>query len=158
MLDINPLSVYWRICSPTLRVVFVLCCWPLLCKTFLFWRSPIYLFLLLFPLLQEIYQKQILLREMSEILLPMFSPMSFMVLSLTLKSFFLIYKDFICLVSERGEGRKKEKERNINMWLLLTCPLQGTWPTIQAALTGNRTSDLSTHRPALEPLSHSSQG
>ena len=38
------------------------------------------------------------------------------------------------LFPERGEGR----ERNINVWLPLTCPQLGTWPTTQAcALTGN---------------------
>ena len=43
--------------------------------------------------------------------------------------------------------------------LPLTRPQVGTWPTTQAcALTGNQTSDLSVHRPALNPLSHTSQG
>ena len=38
-------------------------------------------------------------------------------------------------------------------------PLQGTCPTTQAcALTGNQTSDISVCRPALSPLSHTSQG
>ena len=38
----------------------------------------------------------------------------------------------------RGEGREKEKKRNINVWLPLTCPLLGTWPAIQdCALIGN---------------------
>ena len=49
-------------------------------------------------------------------------------------------------------------ERNINVWLLLT-HLLGTWPTTQAcALTGNPTSDPLICRPALNPLSHTSQG
>ena len=49
-------------------------------------------------------------------------------------------------------------ERNIS-WLPLTCPQLGTWPATQAcALTGNRTSDLSVCRLALNPLSHTSQG
>ena len=64
---------------------------------------------------------------------------------------FLFLKD-IYLFLERGEGR----ERNINVWLPLKCPLLGTWPATQAcALTGNGTL---LHRPALNPLSHSSQG
>ena len=47
-------------------------------------------------------------------------------------------KDFIYLFLERGEGREKKRERNINVWLPLACPPQGTWPTTQAcALTGN---------------------
>ena len=63
------------------------------------------------------------------------------------------------LFLERGEGREKERERYIDVWLPLTRPLLGTWPTTQAcALTGNRTSDLLFHRPALNPLSHTSQG
>ena len=38
----------------------------------------------------------------------------------------------------RWEGREKEKERNISLWLPLMCPPQWTWPAIQAcALTGN---------------------
>ena len=45
------------------------------------------------------------------------------------------------------------------MRLPLTRPLLGTWPAIQAcALTGNRTSDPSVLRLALNPLSHTSQG
>ena len=54
---------------------------------------------------------------------------------------------FVCflrfyLVLERGEGREKERERNINVWLPLTWPPLGTWPTTQAcALTGNPTSN-----------------
>ena len=68
-------------------------------------------------------------------------------------------KDFIYLFLDREEGREKERETNINVWLPLTCPLLETWPTTQAcALTGNRTSDPMVHRPALNPLSHTSQG
>ena len=38
-------------------------------------------------------------------------------------------------------------------------PLLGTWPATHAcALTGNRTRDPLVHRPALNPLSHTSQG
>ena len=47
------------------------------------------------------------------------------------------FKDFIYLFLDRGEGREKERERNINVWLPLVNPLCGTWPTTQAcALTG----------------------
>ena len=50
-------------------------------------------------------------------------------------------------------------ERNINVWLPLAHPLLGTWSVTQAfVLTGNRTSDPLVHRPALNPLSHTSQG
>ena len=48
-------------------------------------------------------------------------------------------------------------ERYID-WLPLTLPQLGTWPTTQAcALSGNQTSNLSIHRPALNPLRHTSQ-
>ena len=52
---------------------------------------------------------------------------------------FYFFKDFIYLLFlERGEGREKKRERNINMWLPLMCPQLGTWPTTQACtLTGN---------------------
>ena len=72
--------------------------------------------------------------------------------------FFNLLKRFY-LFLERDEGRDKEKERNINVWLPLTYPLQGTWPVTQpCALTGNWTGDLLVHRLALSPLSHMSQG
>ena len=62
------------------------------------------------------------------------------------------------LFLEREEGKEKERERNINLWLPLARPLMGTWPATQAcALTGNRTSNPSVCRPALNPLSHISQ-
>ena len=68
-------------------------------------------------------------------------------------------KIFIYLFLERGEGREKEWERNLSVWLPRMCPLLGTWPTTQAcALTGNQTSDPLVCRPALNPLSHTSQG
>ena len=72
----------------------------------------------------------------------------------------LIYflKDFIYLFSERG-GREKERDRNINVWLLLERPLLGTWHTTQAcAPMRNPTSNALVHRLALNPLSHTSQG
>ena len=62
------------------------------------------------------------------------------------------------LFLERGEGREKERERNFSVWLPLTHPQLGTWPTTQVcALTGNRTSDPLV-QPGLSPLSHTSQG
>ena len=61
------------------------------------------------------------------------------------------------LFSERGEGREKERERNIHVWLPLMRPLLGTWPTTQACtLTGNRTGNPLVCRPALHSLSHTS--
>ena len=54
-------------------------------------------------------------------------------------------------------GREKERERNINR-LPLTRPHLGTWPATQPfALTRNPNGDRSVHRPALNPLSHTSQ-
>ena len=45
------------------------------------------------------------------------------------------------------------------MQLPLTHPTLGTWPTTQAcALTGTQTGDPLVLRPALNPLSHTSQG
>ena len=62
----------------------------------------------------------------------------------------------IYLSREEGRG---ERERNINVWLPLVRPLLGTWPETQAcALTGDWTGDPLVWRPALNPLSHTSQG
>ena len=48
------------------------------------------------------------------------------------------FKDFIYLFLERGEGREKERERNISVWLPLMYPPLGTWPpTQECALIGN---------------------
>ena len=80
--------------------------------------------------------------------------MSRMTPSLSFKT--KIFKDFIYL--DRGEGREKERERNITVWLPLTHPLLGTWPETQArALTGSQTADPLVHMLALNPLSHTSQ-
>ena len=75
----------------------------------------------------------------------------------------LFFKYFIYLFLERGEERKKERERNIDVWntdqLPLSCPQLGSWPATQAwALTGNWTSNLSLPRAVLNPLSYTSQG
>ena len=73
------------------------------------------------------------------------------------------FKDFIylfvCLFLDRREGKEKQRERNINVWLPRMRPLLGTWPETQAcSLMGNRSSDTLVRRPALNPLSHPSQG
>ena len=71
--------------------------------------------------------------------------------------FIYLFKDYLFL--ERGEEREKAGEWNINVWLSLTCPLLGTWLATQAcALTGNWTSNTLVHRPAVNPLSYTSQG
>ena len=43
-----------------------------------------------------------------------------------------IFKDFIYLFLDRGEGWEKKRERNINVWLPLACPLLGAWLAAQA--------------------------
>ena len=61
---------------------------------------------------------------------------------------FFFFKTYLFLA--RGEGREKERERNSNVWLPLTCPPLGTWPTTQAcALTGNWTSNPLVRSPCL---------
>ena len=48
---------------------------------------------------------------------------------------------FYLFTLEGGEGKEKERERNINVWLPFLRPQLGTWPTVKAcALTWNRTS------------------
>ena len=74
------------------------------------------------------------------------------------QSLFIFLKYFIYLFLDRREGGEKERERNINVWLLLELPLLGTWPATQAcALTGNRTGDPLVCRRMLNPLSYTNQ-
>ena len=54
----------------------------------------------------------------------------------------IFFKRFIYLLLDRGEGRGKEKERNINVWLPLVRPPLSTWPETQArTLTRNQTGE-----------------
>ena len=72
---------------------------------------------------------------------------------------FSFLKDFIYLFLESGEGKEKERERSINVWLPLMGPLLETSPTTQAcALTGNLTRDTLVLRLALNSLSHTREG
>ena len=66
----------------------------------------------------------------------------------------------ILFISFRERRREKEeRERNINVWLPLTCPLLWAWPATQeSSLTGNWTSDPFVCSLALNPLSRTSQG
>ena len=58
---------------------------------------------------------------------------------------YFLKKDFNFVFLDKGEGRETERERNINVWLPLVHPIQGTWPETQAcALTRNRTGTQST--------------
>ena len=67
-------------------------------------------------------------------------------------SYFLRFYYFYLL--ER-EGKEKERERNIIVWLSLASPQLETWPATQErALTGNQTSDPLVHRAELNPLSY----
>ena len=55
-------------------------------------------------------------------------------------------------------GREKERERNVNVWLPLTCHPFGTGPATQVcAFTGNQISDPLLLSSVLSPLSHTSQ-
>ena len=70
---------------------------------------------------------------------------------------------FIYLFLERGEGREKERKRNVDVQEIhpsvasLTIPM-GTLPATRAcALTGNQTSNVLVHSLTLNPLSHTSQ-
>ena len=70
-----------------------------------------------------------------------------------------IFKNILFIFIFRQRGREVEREGNINVWLPFVHPLLGTWPTTQTcARTGNRTGDPLVCRPALSPLSHTSQG
>ena len=71
----------------------------------------------------------------------------------------LLFRFYLFLFLDRGERRAKERERNISVWLPLTCLSLGTWTASQAcALTVNCTGDSVVRTPALNPLSHTSQG
>ena len=72
--------------------------------------------------------------------------------------FFLSFLRFyLCTFREGREG--EERDRNMNVLLPLVHPRLGAWPAPQAcALTGNWTSNPLVCRPALNPLSHTSQG
>ena len=63
------------------------------------------------------------------------------------------------LFLDRGEGREKERERNITVWLPLTCPPLGTWPATQAgALDWELNQWPFDSQAGTQPLSHTSQG
>ena len=89
---VNKFSIPW--------VVFLFCwCFPLLCKNFLVWCSPICLFFPYVPLALGGISAKILLCEISEILLPMFSSRTFTVSGITIKS--LIHYEFILVCCAR---------------------------------------------------------
>ena len=68
-----------------------------------------------------------------------------------------VFLRFYLYIFRQGEGRKKERERNIGCLLHMLQP--GTEPTTQArALTRNQTGDFLLFGPTLNHLSHASQG
>ena len=76
-----------------------------------------------------------------------------------LEHYYYFLKILFIYFLERGEGKKKERERTISVWLPLKCPQLGTWPGTQAcALTRNRASNALVCGPVLNPLSYTSQG
>ena len=70
----------------------------------------------------------------------------------TLKLPLAFFKDVIYLFLEKVEGREKERERHINVWLPLAHPQPGTWPATQTcSLSWNPTCDTLVLRPVLDP-------
>ena len=47
---------------------------------------------------------------------------------------FFFFKDFIYLFLERGREGKREGEKH-HVWLPLTCPVLGTWPSTQKEIS-----------------------
>ena len=86
-------------------------------------------------------------------------PWDYISLGLVQTKCFFFFQDFIDLFLEKGARKEKERERNIDVWLLLMHLPLGTWLATQAcALTGNQTGDPLVRRSALSPLSHTCQG
>ena len=72
---------------------------------------------------------------------------------------FFLKRILVILFVDRGREGEREGEKNINVCLPLKHSLLGTWLKTQAcALTGNQTRNPLVCRPALNPLSHTSQG
>ena len=54
----------------------------------------------------------------------------FLELQITISYLFsYLFIKLLNLFLDRGEGREKKRERNINVWLPLVHPPLGTWPT-----------------------------
>ena len=74
--------------------------------------------------------------------------------------FVSFFKQIFFYFSFRERGREGEREREKHQCVVAShVPPLGTWPAAQAyALTWNQTSDPLVCWPALNPLSHTSQG
>ena len=78
---------------------------------------------------------------------------------LTYQFVLLFFFKILFIYFQREEKGERKRERNISVGLSLMHPLLGSWPGTQTcALTGNRTCDPLVCRPALNTLSHPSQG
>ena len=71
---------------------------------------------------------------------------------------FIFFKDFIYLFLERGEGRKKERERNIDQLPLACAPTRDLACNQSCALIRNPTGEFHFARRHFNQLSHSGQG
>ena len=76
--------------------------------------------------------------------------------------YLFIFKDFIYVYLERGEGREKDRERNIDVWLSLVCPDYGDlacnpgmcpdWELNQQPFSSQAvTQSAEPHQPGLTP-------
>ena len=73
--------------------------------------------------------------------------------------FFFFLRFYLFIFRQKGREGEIEGEKHQCVVVFHTPPPPGTWPTTQAcAPTGNRTSDPLVCRPALNPLSQTSQG
>ena len=55
----------------------------------------------------------------------------FYIKNFLMKRSLYFFQRFYLFIYKEREGRKKERERNVNVWLPLTCSPLGTWPTTQ---------------------------
>ena len=71
---------------------------------------------------------------------------------------FVHFKDFIYLFLERGRVGEREGEKHQCVVASHVPPTRDLTRNQACVLTGNQTSNPLIHRPALNPLSHTSQG
>ena len=96
-------------------------------------------------------------RVLAPLLSPLSPPRKLSVVLLFMDIHFFL-RLYLFIFRQWGRVGERERERNINVWLLLTRPQVEIWPTTQAcAPTGNQTSSPLVLRPALNLLSYTSQ-